>query len=332
VEQYEINWKNYYKILGVSPDAEAEVVNAAYKALCKKYHPDMGAADAQRMKEINEAYEHLSNSQKKAVYDQYYHQKQTRTKATPPHKSSCVNPPEPSINPPYVNVGSLKIPEKRMLVFSARNLGGPATDVAVEYSPDVSWLNISTSATTLPFRITVEVDTSSLTPHHLYQVQISLILDGVVATAVLQFETISVSAQQQATNTKASTSGTGTAPTKSPVQLNKVFPWPGWGWQRAALFAGFPVGLYLLAQLDSPLVWIGIALLALTCYGGFATRWLRNTSQASPVAKGAAGTSIALTMGGSLVAAAMAALFVALFIAAIVLVFIIIFGALSSKG
>jgi hypothetical protein len=226
----------------------------------------------------------------------------------------------------------LKGPEKRAVVFSARNLGGPATDVAVEYSPDIPWLSITTSTKTLPFYITLEVDTSNLLPNHSYQVQVSLILDGVVATAVLQFKIASVPAQQKAPSTKGSTGSTSAAPPKSAVELNKIFPWPSWGWQRAALFAAFPVGLILLAQAPNALAWVGAALLAVTIYGGIKTRWLRNTSQASLVAKGAAGTSIALTMGSSLVTAAMAALFVALLVAGIVLVFAILFGAFSSKG
>ncbi len=63
MEQYELNWKDYYGILGIGPGAEPEVIKAAYTALARKYHPDAGG-DAPRMKEINESYEVLSNPQK----------------------------------------------------------------------------------------------------------------------------------------------------------------------------------------------------------------------------------------------------------------------------
>lgn len=51
--------KDYYKVLGVSPGAPKEVVKAAYRALMKKHHPDVGG-DPARAKEIEEAYRNIS--------------------------------------------------------------------------------------------------------------------------------------------------------------------------------------------------------------------------------------------------------------------------------
>lgn len=51
--------KDYYKVLGVSPGAPAEVIKAAYRALMKKHHPDVGG-DPAKAKEIEEAYRNLS--------------------------------------------------------------------------------------------------------------------------------------------------------------------------------------------------------------------------------------------------------------------------------
>ncbi len=51
--------KDYYKVLGVAPGAPTEVVKAAYRALMKIHHPDVGG-DPQRAKEIEEAFRHLS--------------------------------------------------------------------------------------------------------------------------------------------------------------------------------------------------------------------------------------------------------------------------------
>ena len=56
-----------YKVLGVSPDASDEEVKRAYRALAKKYHPDRNpgdAAAAQKMREINEAYEQIKDPDK----------------------------------------------------------------------------------------------------------------------------------------------------------------------------------------------------------------------------------------------------------------------------
>gem|GEM_PF-3358533 len=49
--------KDYYKILRVVPDAESEIISSAYRALCRKYHPDAykGSDAENNMREINEA-------------------------------------------------------------------------------------------------------------------------------------------------------------------------------------------------------------------------------------------------------------------------------------
>jgi len=66
--------KNYYQILGVATTAEQEVITAAYKALAKLYHPDVNnSKNAQeRMVEINEAYQVLSDSNRREKYNQEF--------------------------------------------------------------------------------------------------------------------------------------------------------------------------------------------------------------------------------------------------------------------
>ena len=63
----------YYEILEISEKASQEVIRMAYKALCKKYHPDVYQGDKrfaeEKMKQINEAYETLSDETKKRQYD-----------------------------------------------------------------------------------------------------------------------------------------------------------------------------------------------------------------------------------------------------------------------
>lgn len=62
--------KDYYEILGLKRGASSAEIKAAYRRLAQKYHPDKGG-DQERFKEINEAYQVLSNPQKKAAYDQF---------------------------------------------------------------------------------------------------------------------------------------------------------------------------------------------------------------------------------------------------------------------
>ncbi|MBP7600162.1 MAG: DnaJ domain-containing protein, partial [Thermoflexales bacterium] len=67
--------RDYYEVLGVAKDVGADEVKKAFRKLARQYHPDVNkAADAEsRFKEINEAYEVLSDDQKRAAYDRYGH-------------------------------------------------------------------------------------------------------------------------------------------------------------------------------------------------------------------------------------------------------------------
>ena len=68
--------RDYYEVLGVSKNASVDEIKKAYRALAKKYHPDLNPGDKtaeEKFKEINEAYEVLSDSDKKAKYDRFGH-------------------------------------------------------------------------------------------------------------------------------------------------------------------------------------------------------------------------------------------------------------------
>lgn len=62
--------KNYYDILGVGKTASKEEIKKAFRTLAHKYHPDKGG-EAEKFKEINEAYSILSDDRKRAQYDQF---------------------------------------------------------------------------------------------------------------------------------------------------------------------------------------------------------------------------------------------------------------------
>ncbi|MCF2596198.1 molecular chaperone DnaJ [Pseudoflavonifractor phocaeensis] len=68
--------RDYYEVLGVSKSASDEEIKKAYRKLAKKYHPDMNPDSKEaeaKFKEANEAYEVLSNPEKRAKYDQFGH-------------------------------------------------------------------------------------------------------------------------------------------------------------------------------------------------------------------------------------------------------------------
>ena len=67
--------RDLYEVLGVSKDASDADIKRAYRKLSKQYHPDINkeAGAEEKFKEIAEAYEILSDSQKRAAYDQYGH-------------------------------------------------------------------------------------------------------------------------------------------------------------------------------------------------------------------------------------------------------------------
>lgn len=61
--------KNYYAILGVTPDSSDAEIKSAYRTLARRYHPDVNPSGTKRFKDITEAYDVLSNSQKRHQYD-----------------------------------------------------------------------------------------------------------------------------------------------------------------------------------------------------------------------------------------------------------------------
>lgn len=79
--------RDYYEVLGVSKGASQEEIKKAFKKAALKYHPDREGGDEQKFKEAGEAYEVLSDDQKRAAYDQFG------------HSAGAANPGGPGGNP-----------------------------------------------------------------------------------------------------------------------------------------------------------------------------------------------------------------------------------------
>ena len=70
------NKRDYYEVLGVAKGAGEDEIKKAYKKMARKYHPDLNPDNKEaeeKFKEVNEAYEVLSDADKKSRYDQFGH-------------------------------------------------------------------------------------------------------------------------------------------------------------------------------------------------------------------------------------------------------------------
>ncbi|WP_309714347.1 molecular chaperone DnaJ [Armatimonas sp.] len=68
--------RDYYEVLGIARDSSAEDIKKAYRQLARKFHPDVNQGDANaedKFKEVGEAYEVLSDAQKRGAYDRFGH-------------------------------------------------------------------------------------------------------------------------------------------------------------------------------------------------------------------------------------------------------------------
>ena len=68
--------RDYYEVLGVEKGADQKEIKKAYRRLAQKFHPDRNPDDntsAEKFREVSEAYEVLSDGEKRAAYDQFGH-------------------------------------------------------------------------------------------------------------------------------------------------------------------------------------------------------------------------------------------------------------------
>jgi len=70
----------FYALLGIPPDADLEMVRTAYRALARRYHPDAGEGSSpERFREVVDAYETLSDPERRRIYDLELGYRRSRT-------------------------------------------------------------------------------------------------------------------------------------------------------------------------------------------------------------------------------------------------------------
>lgn len=161
MEQWERNWQDYYKILQVDPSAEHEAIEAVYKRLSRKYHPDTNHGNPtahKKMIDLNEAYEVLGNPERRKRYDEEWRRRRGRGE-----KKDASSPPKPKpvVEPTNISFKDVSLGEIQNASFVILNNGGPCEKVLVS-NPD-SWVKVVTTTRLdppqkLPLRVEIEAE------------------------------------------------------------------------------------------------------------------------------------------------------------------------------
>lgn len=125
-----------YRILQVDPCAEHVVIQSAYRALARRYHPDGDAPDADRMAELNRAYQLLRDPESRRRYDAS--RAAPRVTTVPIAPSSPSSPSRPRVDPWR---RSTDVPTDRSVLDFGRYMGWRVADLA-RHDPDyLRWLS-----------------------------------------------------------------------------------------------------------------------------------------------------------------------------------------------
>ena len=97
---------DFYALLGVAPQAEPEVIRAAYRVLAQRYHPDrlgqVHSTAASRMAALNQAYAVLSCPERRRAYDRWCRHLDQRQHLTQAQRPDRASPPAMAPSPPCV--------------------------------------------------------------------------------------------------------------------------------------------------------------------------------------------------------------------------------------
>ena len=152
-------FEDLYEILQVSPFAEPEVIEVAYKKLAQKYHPDINKSPlaVEKMKKINIAHDVLSDPmQRQKYYSEWLQRKQGKHATTRPYANIK---PKPVVKPSYICFDDIEPGQIKKTSFIIDNTGGRYSKISV--SNPQTWLRVLTpnsNITTgkLPLEVKIE--------------------------------------------------------------------------------------------------------------------------------------------------------------------------------
>jgi len=296
-EQYEVNWQDYYKILEIEPLCDDEqLIKAAYRKLCLQWGKKANIGDepaTARMKLINEAYEYVSNPNKRSAYNMKYQEHTDSHGGTA--RDNHFAQPKPSLEPSNRYLGTIPVGEVRSVSFRAENRGAAGIrSCRLLYTPTEYWLSLDYDAESLPCNIDARINTSELIADKDYEGMVVLIIDGINSQAKIGFRTTAAAVPDNVADKH--------------VMQQGIFPWPSWKWQRVALILAVPAALSLFLVSNTYATIIGIVLLFMAIYGGIETSWLKSVSKAGVPAKLAAG----IATGTSLIGIGISAIYIAI--------------------
>jgi curved DNA-binding protein CbpA len=193
-EQYENNWKDYYAILNVLHDTDFEKIQRVYKALAFVYHSDSNPNPSaiEKMKDLNEAYEVLKDSDRRRKYNYIWLQRQ---KEQPNQANAALTsgPPKPILDPSFIKIKNANPGQVQKAYFTVMNVGGPYSKINID-NPN-SWVKVTqwrslTETDELPLKVCIECqgkDWSST-----YSENIRVKLDSAEAQIRVEFQTLSI--------------------------------------------------------------------------------------------------------------------------------------------
>ena len=244
MESWEIHWKDYYQILQVDSSTEQEVIEATYRKLARRYHPDVdnNPTSHERMKDLNEAFEYLGDPGKRSEYHSEWLRRSREGKAA---STGYVAPkPKPVVEPDVIRFKNVKSGEIRTASFTINNNGGPYEDIWFDDPGERgSWVRVvgyqSTTADELPLEVIIEAEGEAWGEN--YTENIGVKLDEEETQVRIELQT-----QPEPVGAKAGISGVAKAapPSASPPPVKIKNGMPSWEkWLSRALILGLAIGI-----------------------------------------------------------------------------------------
>lgn len=257
--------KNHYDLLGLFPNATPEEIKDAYRMMAMVWHPDRFSGNLklrkfaeERFKEINGAYEVLSDPAKRRTYDE--------------EGRFVTQKPKPVVSPKTINFGEIEHGDVVSKTFRVENQGGSVKELNFDYPPD-SWFQLEritpvSEEEMFPLEVEVRVESERLAVGLSYAGSIVVDLDGekaevevLIIEVVTKPVSVSVGAPSPVT-VPATTTGVN------------VLEW-GHAWLLIWLGTiGGPIGLIIGAASNSPgdnswIPIVAVASLVATPLGGY---------------------------------------------------------------